>query len=92
MGIKNYGFPFSYPHCHTHHEIDSSLREIAVLKVFAEVVAHVGAVNPSVAAIALVENIVDGETEIQRLEGFLLPVVIDVQVADEIRVEAALQI
>ena len=49
-------------------------------------------VNPGVAAIAMVEDVVDGETEIQRLEDFLLPVVIDVQVADEIRVEAALQI
>ena len=50
--------------------------------------SHVSAVNPSVAAIAMVENVVDGKTEIQRFEHFLLPFVIDVQVTDEIGVEA----
>ena len=68
------------------------MREVTVSEVFAVFLAHIGTVNPGVAAIAMVENVVHGKTEIQRFEHFLLPFVIDVQVADEIRVEAALQI
>lgn len=51
---------FSYPHRHPKHEIDAGLREIAVNEVFAVFLTHVSSVNPGIAAIAVVEDVVYG--------------------------------
>ena len=63
------------------------MREIAVFEIFAA--CGPSTIHPSVAAILSVQQIIDGETEVQCLEHFLLPFVTDASVGSEVRVEAA---
>ena len=85
--IYSYIKSISYPNNKAEHEVNPSLGEISVFNIFFP--ANNGFVNPGVATIFIVEDIIDTQIEIQVFEQSLLPFIININITYEIWVETS---